>query len=169
MMKLVGACCAVGTALAAQAAAFAGVDVPPPLPAKPVAEKLWDTDVTDPYRFLENVADPDVQKWMRGEADATAAIMSRIPGRDALIQRFKTIEAGASGLTTDVERTQGGRWFYQKRDPGENQFRLVWRDRTGREIGKLDDRKKYLDVALSPDAARVLVAIRDTGTTTGDV
>jgi len=173
MIKLLGACCALGTALAAQAATFAGVDIPAPLPGKPVAETLWNTDVTDPYRFLENVGDPEVQKWMRAEADATTAIMARIPGRDALLERFKTIEAGASGLATGVERTQGGRWFYEKRDRGENQFRLVWRDRVDGAEKLLFDpealRKStgephaILDFSPSPDGKRIAYAVQRGG------
>ena len=36
---------------------------------------------------------------------------------------------GASGLVDQVQRSASGRWFFLKRDPGENQFRLVWRER----------------------------------------
>ena len=42
----------------AQAATFAGVDVPPPLPPQPVVDVHWGVSVEDPYRFLENTADP---------------------------------------------------------------------------------------------------------------
>ena len=159
--------------LTAHAATFAGVDVPPPLPPKPVVDTYWGTQVTDPYRFLENVADPDVQQWMRAEADATAAILARIPGRDALIARFRTIEAGASGITNGVQRTQGGRFFYQKRDPGENQFRLVWRDGANGAEHLLFDpealRKStgephaILDFSASPDGKRVAYAVQRGG------
>ena len=155
------------------AATFAGVDVPPPLPAKPVTDTLWGTPITDPYRFLENVADPQVQQWMRAEADATAAIMARIPGRDALIARFKTIEDGASGLTTQVQHTPGGRWFFQKRDPGENQFRLVWRERADGPDHLLFDPEALrkatgephaiLDFAASPDGRRIAYAVQRGG------
>jgi len=173
MMKLVAWCGLMGLAGSATAVTFAGIEVPPPLPAKPVVDTYFGTQVTDPYRFLENVADPDVQKWMRAEADATAAILARIPGRDALIARFRTIEAGASGLTSSVQRTAAGRWFYEKRDPGENQFRLVWRDSTSGAEKLLFDpealRKStgephaILDFRASPDGKRIAYAVQRGG------
>jgi hypothetical protein len=45
------------TVLAAQ---FAGVEVPPSPPPKAVVETHWGVQVEDPYRFLENTADPEV-------------------------------------------------------------------------------------------------------------
>lgn len=39
---------------------FAGVELPPPLPAQNVQDVHWGTQVDDPYRFLEQVKDPAV-------------------------------------------------------------------------------------------------------------
>ncbi len=64
---------ALAVASALRAATFAGVDVPAPLPARPVVDTYWGVSVEDPYRFLEDTAAPDVQRWMRAQADATAA------------------------------------------------------------------------------------------------
>src|SRR5687768_17788437 len=63
------------------AATFAGVEVAPPLPAKPVVDTYFGTSVEDPYRFLEDTGDPVVQTWMRAQADATAAILANLPAR----------------------------------------------------------------------------------------
>jgi eukaryotic-like serine/threonine-protein kinase len=46
---------------------------------------------------------------------------------------------------------------------------LVWVDRTGRELGRLGDRAKYLDVMLAPDGVRALVSVMDPDTGTRDV
>ncbi len=157
----------------APAATIAGVDVPPPLPAKPVTDVHWGVAVEDPYRFLENTSDPAVEKWMRAQADATEAILARITGRDPLLARIKTIESGASGLTDQVQRTAGGRWFFLKRDPGDNQFRLVWRERTDSPDRLILDPEALakatgkphavLDFAPSPDGKRVAYAVQAGG------
>ncbi len=110
------------------AATFAGVDIPAPLPARPVVDTYWGVDVEDPYRFLEDTADPQVQQWMRAQADATAALLSRIPGRAALRARLDEIDAAAPAVIGDVARDDGGRLFYQKRAAGGNQFGLYRRD-----------------------------------------
>ena len=110
------------------AATFAGVNVPPPPPGNSASDTYFGTTVADPYRYLESVSDPAVQKWMRAQADATASILAKLPGRDALLAQIKDIEANASGMTDQTVRTSGGRFFYLKRGPKDNQFSLVYRD-----------------------------------------
>ncbi len=106
----------------------AGVEIPPPLPAGDVSDTYWGVKVPDPYRRLEDTKDAQVQHWMRAQADATNAILDRIPGRKGMLERIRAIEGGAGGVTTEVVRTEGGRLFFLRRNPGENQFKLVWRD-----------------------------------------
>lgn len=114
--------------LPAAAAEFGGVKVPPPPPAQPVVETYWGQKIEDPYRFMEDAQVPAVAAWMKAQADATSAIMERIPGRAALLARIKDIESRAAGLAIDAVRADSGRLFFQRRDPGDNQFRLVYRD-----------------------------------------
>lgn len=113
-------------ALAAQK--VAGVEVPAPLAPQTVSEVHWGVTVDDPYRFLENVSDPLVAKWMRAQADATVAILAKIPARDALLARIREIEAAAPGSVGQVDRSESGRIFFTRREPSEDQFKLVWRD-----------------------------------------
>ena len=110
------------------AAEFGGVKVPPAPPAQPVIETLWGQKIEDPFRFMEDSQAPAVAAWMKAQADATTAIMARIPGRAPLLARIKDIESRAAGLAIDAVRADSGRVFFQRRDPGDNQFRLVYRD-----------------------------------------
>ena len=105
-----------------------GVTVPAPLPAQPVVDTHWGVAVPDPYRFLEDTKDPRVQSWLKAQANATEAILTSIPGRAGLLTRMKEIEAAAAGLATDVVRTEGNRFFFERRNPTDGQFKLVWRD-----------------------------------------
>ena len=113
-------------ALAAQQ--VAGVEVPAPLPPQKVSDLHFGVTVEDPYRFLENVSDPAVAQWMRAQANATAAVLAKIPARDALLARIREIEAAAPGSVGQVDRSESGRIFFTRREPSENQFKLVWRD-----------------------------------------
>src|SRR5207245_1945644 len=42
---------------------------PPSAPVRPVTDIYYGTKVTDPYRYMENLADPEVQSWMKGQND----------------------------------------------------------------------------------------------------
>jgi prolyl oligopeptidase len=110
------------------AATFAGVEVPPPPPSRPVVDTYWGVPVDDPYRFLEDTADPAVQAWMRAQADATAAILARLPGRAALHARIAEIDAAVPAVVGAVQRDARGRLTYVKRSADANQFKLYRRD-----------------------------------------
>jgi prolyl oligopeptidase len=113
------------------AAQFAGVEVPPPPPPKSVVETHWGVEVEDPYRYLENTADPEVQKLMRAQADAAYAILGKIPGRDKLLARIKEIDADTPAVVGSVQRDERGGLFFLKREANENQFKLYWREKGG--------------------------------------
>src|SRR5688572_9029286 len=110
------------------AATYAGVNVPAPPAGNAASDTYFGTTVADPYRYLESVSDPAVQEWVRAQADATAAILAKLPGRDALLAQVKDIESNASGMTDQAVRAASGRFFYLKRGPKDNQFSLVYRD-----------------------------------------
>ena len=110
------------------AASIAGVDVPAAPAPRNVVDTYYGVSVDDPYRHFEDVKDPDVQRWLRAQADATTAILARIPGRAPLLARMAEIEAAAPGIADRVVRTRSERYFFLRRNPGEDQFKLVWRD-----------------------------------------
>ena len=77
--------------------------------------------VPDPYRYLEDVKQPEVQAWMQAQSDATAKLMASIDGRDALAARIAELTAAAGDRIVDVMRLPGERYYYQKRARGERQ------------------------------------------------
>src|SRR6266853_7024264 len=47
---------------------------PPPLArVEPVTDVYYGTKVLDPYRYMENLSDPEVQSWMKTQNDYTRA------------------------------------------------------------------------------------------------
>ena len=107
---------------------FAGVDVSPPLAAQNVQDVHWGVTVNDPYRFLEQVKEPAVQSWMKGQAEATESILKRIPGRVSIMEALKEKDAVGGTVISAITRTESGRWFYLKREQGQSQAKLVWRE-----------------------------------------
>ena len=83
---------------AASAADIAGVKIPPPFSAGATTDTYWNVKVPDPYRALENVADPQVQQWMRSHADATTAVLAKIPARDALLARIRELDTAGKSV-----------------------------------------------------------------------
>jgi prolyl oligopeptidase len=176
MIRIARAAVALAAAVSAlplAAATFAGVEVPAPLPARPVVDTHWGSQVEDPYRYFENTKDPAVQAWMKAQADATTAILARIPGREPLLARIREVESQAAGLATDVVRTANGRWFFERRDPQDNQFRLVWRESVDAPDRLILDPEELtrrtgtphaiLDFAPSPDGRRIAYSVQAGG------
>ncbi len=98
----------------------------PHTPIRNVTEDYFGTSVSDPYRWLEKTSDPEVVSWMKAQNDYTREALAKIPGRDKLLDRIKSLDnAGAvvSGL-----QVWGGRYFYFKTDPGSDNRKLYVRD-----------------------------------------
>jgi prolyl oligopeptidase len=109
--------------------ASAAADVasgPPVAPVRPVTDTYFGTPVVDNYRYMENLADPEVQRWMRGQADYARAALDRLPGRAALLDRIHEL-ANADTRRSDIVR-RGERYFYLLTEPGVEQPRLACRD-----------------------------------------
>jgi prolyl oligopeptidase len=117
-----------GHAQSTSAYRFAGVEVPAPLAAQNVQDVYWGKTVDDPYRFLEQVKDPAVVSWMRGQADASDAILKRLPGRQSIFNTLKEKDSVGGTVISGIQRTASNRWFYLKRLQGQSQATLVWRD-----------------------------------------
>jgi len=98
----------------------------PNTPVRPVTEDYFGTKVVDPYRWLENTSDPEVAAWMKAQNDYTRAVLARIPGRDELLARIKSLDN--AGDTVSGLQVWGGHYFYYKTAPGSDNRKLFVRD-----------------------------------------
>ena len=143
------------------------------------ADTHWNVKLPDPYRALENVADPKVQQWLRAHAEATAATLAKIPARDALLTRIRELDAASPGLISRIERTPSGRVFFLRRDPSDNQFKLYWRDGLGgvdqlivdpeaisKQLGRLHAVNDY---SASPDGRHLAYSLQLAGSEIGQL
>jgi len=128
VLRLAPAAFLLLAAAPAWAAVYAGVEVPPPPAPRVVTDTYWGVQVDDPYRFLEETTSPEVQAYMKAQADATNAILAKLPGRDRLLARIKEIDADVPAVVTEVRRDNRGGIFFKKRNAGENQFKLYRRE-----------------------------------------
>ena len=101
---------------------------PPVAPVRPVTDDYFGVKVVDPYRYMEDLKDPEVDAWFKEQNAYTRAVLAKIPGRAALLARIRALDESAPARITDVRRLPGGRYFYQKRLASENVYRLYMRD-----------------------------------------
>ena len=108
----------------------AGAQSPTPPPAAPVrlvTDTYWGTPVPDPYRYMEEVKNPEVEAWMRAQNAYTRALLDGIPGRAPMLARIKEVEDAVAGRVVGVQRLKNDLWFYEKRGPRDSQYKLYLR------------------------------------------
>lgn len=116
--------------LQAAAPAAPGAPAAPVARKAPVTDRLWNEDVVDTYRWMENPKDPEWEPFMKGQAAHARHVLDAIPGRKALYERVSALSGGLP-LAFAPQSTDGGRIFYQMRPAGSNQFKLYMRDGAG--------------------------------------
>ncbi|WP_309113818.1 prolyl oligopeptidase family serine peptidase [Saccharothrix sp.] len=99
-----------------------------------LVERLHGHPVPDPYRWLEDPADPRTAEWSAAQDVLTRAWLDAQPGRDALGERLaELMRTGSVG--TPVWRA--GRAFYTRRGP-EQDFPVLYVLENGEERVLLD-------------------------------
>jgi len=160
---------------------------------------LWSVvTASDPFAWLEDGAAPAVQKWTEAQNARTRRFLDALPGRPELAERFRALFAigslgvpasrpidqpGNPGRVPDLPRRtplggaqlrprdQSRRYFYTRRDGGQNQPVLYARDgRHGHERVLVDVNRERADGTRaldwwfpSDDGARIAYGISDDG------
>lgn len=86
-----------------------------------IIDTLWDVEVSDPYRWLEDDRSEETKDWVNRQAAFTKAYLDSIPVRQTLRDRFEKI---FDYEKIGVPRKMGGRYFVSKNDGLQNQS--VW-------------------------------------------
>lgn len=86
----------------------------PVAPVRPVTDVYFGIPVVDRYRYMENLDDPEVQAWMRGQADYTRGVLDRIPGRAKMLEQVKKYVDAPPATVSDLRRMAGGKYFFLK-------------------------------------------------------
>ncbi len=90
------------------------VSTPPVAPVRPVVDDYYGNKIAAPYRYMENLKDPEAQSWMKAQNDYTRAVLATIPGREKLLARIAELNQSAPALVSSVHRLQGDLHFYLK-------------------------------------------------------
>lgn len=111
--------------------------------------------VADPYRWMEDPAEPDLQPWLDARTDESSRFLESIACRASFRRRLTEL-TGLESVAPPVAR--GGRWF-QQRSEGE----------TTRGLFVLDDPRhgdahRVCDLSPSGDVVRSEVVVSPDGT-----
>ena len=117
---------------------------PPVAAVRVVTDEYFGVKVADPYRYMEDLTNPEVAAWFKGQNDYTRAVLGGIPGRAALLARMKALDEGAPARITDLRRLPGDRYFYQKRLASEDVAKLYVRDGLRGDERLLVDPTKFM-------------------------
>ncbi|MDX2220055.1 MAG: prolyl oligopeptidase family serine peptidase [Burkholderiales bacterium] len=98
----------------------------PAVPIRPVTDNYHGTQVVDPYRYMEDLKNPEVQAIMKAQNDFARGVLDRIPGRAALAARIN--ELSQAGVVITGVKLAAGRVFYFKLAPGDSKRKLYVRD-----------------------------------------
>ena len=135
----------------AQSATASALSAPPVAPIRAVVDQFYGTRVSDPYRYMENLIDPEVAAWFKGQNDYTRAALARIPGRAGLLARIRDLDHSVPSIF--AARLPGNAYLIYRRDPGEDTAKLYVR------VGL-----KGLDrLLVDPDKINLAPADRDKG------
>ena len=95
---------------------------PPVAPVRDVPEVMHGVTVHDPYRYMENVKDPQVRSWLDAQGAHARQSLDHIEGRKELEKRIAEISRSSGDSVRDIVRMPGDHIFYQKRGRGEKLF-----------------------------------------------
>src|SRR5207249_1936827 len=94
--------------------------------------------VADPYRWLEDGKDKEVQAWSEAQNKYARAYLDKLPGRESLRARIKDIVAAKTVVHYNMHYRAGMLFAMKRLPPKEQPFLVV------------------MSVADGPDKARIL-------------
>jgi prolyl oligopeptidase len=137
---------------------------PPVAPNRPVVDDFFGTKVTDPYRYMENQDDPEVQSWMKAQDNFTRSILDEIPGRKQLLARIRQLDLSVPKVR--AWQMSGDKYLVEKVQAGENTYKLYFRNGLdGSDKLLVDPEKLTLAAVDQGKGANVLsgIAVSDDG------
>src|SRR5207253_84606 len=90
-------------------------------------DDYYGNKIEDPYRYMEDLQNSEVQAWFKGQNDYTRSVLGHISGRDALLKRIKELDESAAERVSDIRRLPGEQYFYQKRLASEDMSKIYTR------------------------------------------
>lgn len=138
------------------------------------ADTYYGTTVEDPYRWMENEADPDLQTWIEAENKITNDFLAKIPYKQEIFDRLMEVY---NYEKRSAPSKKGGKYFFYKNDGLQNQYVLYVQDSPDSEAKMLLDPNKLSEdgtvalatTAVSKDGKYLAYAIAKSGSDWNEV
>lgn len=147
----------------------------PPTKKVGVTDEIWGQKIQDDYRWMEDVKNPEMVSWLKSQADFTNSQLSKIPGQDQLIKELKQYEQMNPGLNIPAGKS-GKRYFYNRKNAGEQVRKLYYRDGENGAEKLLFDPQKFIagktmdyNTQISDDGSRIIFNLSESGSELGDI
>lgn len=127
---------AAGSKLAEAAELGRNPQAPPKTRSEAIEDRLHGQPVADPYRWLEQEKESEVQGWMKAQDAYARGQLGKLPGRDRLLQRYAELYYLES-ISAPVKRA--GRYFYSRTHKDKEKAIVYWRE------GEKGEEKVLLD------------------------
>jgi len=118
---------------------------PPVAPVRAVIDDYHGTKVADPYRYMENLNDPEVLSWMKAQDAYARGVLAAIPGRKKLRERIRELDQSVPEVV--ARRLPGDQYLILKRLPAENTRKVYLRQGLSGQDRLLVDPEK---ITLAP-------------------
>jgi prolyl oligopeptidase len=89
-------------------------------------DDYYGAKVVDPYRYMENLKDPEVEAWFKAQDSYTRATLARIPGRSQLLTRIRELDQSVAQLY--ASRMPDDVYIVFGRLPKEDVFKIYLRN-----------------------------------------
>lgn len=97
-------------------------------PVLPVTDTYHGVEITDHYRYMEDLKSEKVQKWIRTQAGYTSEVLKNLEHKENFFKRLEEVDKGKPYSIYGLQRMKNGEVFYIKRKSDENQGKLYYRD-----------------------------------------
>jgi len=94
-----------------------------------VTETLHGVTVADPYRWMENLKSPELERWLTAEEAFSRGVLDKLPLREQLVRRIDQLAAAVPSVKG--VQAVNGRLFYIRADATSQVNQLLVRDATG--------------------------------------
>ncbi|WP_128546704.1 prolyl oligopeptidase family serine peptidase [Larkinella soli] len=111
----------------------------PLAPIRPVVDDYFGTKIADPYRWMEDMNNPELLSWMKTQDAYTRTVLNEIPGRQGVMKRLTELTNAPSARVSSVRRLPGNQYVYLKTNVNENIASLyIRKGLKGKEIRLVD-------------------------------
>src|SRR5688572_40325 len=144
----------------------------PKTPKRIVKENFFGQQIEDPYRWLENIKDAEVLKWLGDQNAYTRSILDGIPERSSILARLRRLDFETPPPLSSFARDDQGRFYFYRTDSKGVSRGYVRDPKTGAERVLIDPEKlgapgqqppKVSAISPSPDGKYVAFLMRTVG------